>query len=197
MQESLITHPTGGKPENAGKPVSMNLKHYDIENHAHFITFNTHRRLAIIDNKMGAIIIETLRHFIKNGSIFLAGYVIMPNHVHLVMIPGNGIEIGRVVGEIKRISARAIHDMLKSAKRELLNDLNITRNRLPRFTFWQKRCFDYNCRTEEEMWEKVNYCHNNPVTKKLVACPEDWKWSSCRWYKKLSEIALELNLPVA
>lgn len=195
--ERLVTHPTGGRYDKARKLLYMQLKHFDLEGQAHFVTFRTHKGLPMIDDAISAIIIDTLRQFIRDMSMVLAGYVIMPNHVHLVLIPSAGVEIGNLVGNIKRVSARAIHEFLKSERKELLDYLSVIRNRLPKFAFWQRRCFDFNCRTEKDMWDKVNYCHNNPVTKKLVDSPEKWNWSSCRWYKGQPDIALELNLPEA
>jgi putative transposase len=177
--------------------ITMSPKQFDIEGHAHFVTFCTHKKLPVINDEINAIITNTLYEFIKNGNVILIGYVIMPEHLHLVLIPGSGIETGRLIGNIKRVSAKAIHELMKTKQHDLLREFYITRNRLPRFAFWQRRCFDFTCRTEKDVWEKINYCHNNPVVRKLVGNPEDWKWSSCRWYMGLPDIALEMNLPEA
>ena len=44
--------------------------------------------------------------------------------------------------------------------------------------FWDKRCYDHNCRSPQTVVEKIRYCHNNPVTRGLVSDPAEWKWSS-------------------
>jgi putative transposase len=44
--------------------------------------------------------------------------------------------------------------------------------------FWQKRCYDHNCRTNETVLENIKYCHKNPVTRGLVKDPGDWQWSA-------------------
>lgn len=50
--------------------------------------------------------------------------------------------------------------------------------------------YDRNPRCDDELWEKVEYCHNNPVTRGLVARPTDYPWSSAMWYAGLREDAL-------
>jgi hypothetical protein len=49
--------------------------------------------------------------------------------------------------------------------------------------FWQSGGgFDRNVGDEDIMWKKICYIHQNPVERGLVKKPEDWKWSSARWY---------------
>jgi putative transposase len=48
--------------------------------------------------------------------------------------------------------------------------------------FWQARFYDFNVWTEHKRIEKLRYIHRNPVERGLVASPEQWRWSSFRWY---------------
>ena len=48
--------------------------------------------------------------------------------------------------------------------------------------FWQARFYDFNVWTERKRIEKLRYIHRNPVKRGLVASPEQWRWSSFRWY---------------
>jgi len=48
--------------------------------------------------------------------------------------------------------------------------------------FWQRRFYDFVVWTEQKRVEKLNYMHQNPVKRGLVAKPEDWEWSSVRHY---------------
>jgi len=48
--------------------------------------------------------------------------------------------------------------------------------------FWQPRYYDFNVWSERKRVEKLRYLHRNPVTRGLVAAPEDWAWSSFRHY---------------
>jgi len=86
------------------------------------------------------------------------GYVVMPEHVHLLLSePQRGLV------------ADAMHYLkLSFAKR------------LRAGVFWQKRYYDRNVRDEREFVEKLRYIHRNPVRQGLCARPEDWEWSSFR-----------------
>jgi hypothetical protein len=60
------------------------------------------------------------------------------------------------------------------------NEMFAVRSR-PRF-FWQRRFYDFNVWTEKKRVGKIRYIHRNPVTRGLVKRPEDWPWSSYRFY---------------
>jgi putative transposase len=46
--------------------------------------------------------------------------------------------------------------------------------------FWQSRFYDFNLWGQQKEVEKLKYTHRNPVVRGLVACPENWRWSSYR-----------------
>jgi putative transposase len=120
----------------------------------------------------------------------------MPEHVHLVMIPAVKMKMGHVIGEIKRLSSKRIHEFLLHGDNNLLPKLTVKRNGVYRFAFWQRRCYDHNIRSEESLSEKVNYCHYNPVKRGLVKDPETWEWSSYRWYQGRKDVKLEMDVMV-
>ena len=102
------------------------------------------------------------------------GYVVMPEHVHLL------------VGEPdKRGLARAIQSLKQSVARKLA-----LRAADP---FWQARYYDFKVWSERKFVEKLRYIHRNPLTRGLVTQPEDWRWSSFRHYAigKLTPIEIE------
>ena len=47
---------------------------------------------------------------------------------------------------------------------------------------WQRRFYPYSVYSEKKRLEKLNYVHNNPVKRGLVSSPEEWPWSSFRFY---------------
>ena len=47
---------------------------------------------------------------------------------------------------------------------------------------WQRRFYDFNVFTWKKQVERIHYMHNSPVKRGLVAEPEDWRWSSYRFY---------------
>ena len=117
----------------------------------------------------------------------------MPEHVHLVLIPSLNNSVGTILGEIKETSSGRIHLLLEKANSPLISRLTKIRNRLPRFVFWQAGCYDHTCRSEEAMWEKINYCHNNPVRRGFVKSPLDWPWSSYRYYHGYDGYKLKMD----
>ena len=59
--------------------------------------------------------------------------------------------------------------------------------------FWQARFYDFNVWTEKKRIEKLRYIHRNPVTRGLVSSPEQWRWSSFRWYLRREAGPVKLN----
>jgi putative transposase len=93
----------------------------------------------------------------------VAGYVLMPEHVHLL------------VDEPGRASLSVALQVLKQRTSRTLKPSDESQ-------FWQRRYYDFNVRNEEKRIEKLRYMHRNPVVRGLVAKPEGWSWSSFRHY---------------
>jgi putative transposase len=91
----------------------------------------------------------------------VAGYVVMPEHVHLL------------VNEPKRA-------LLSRAVQALKLSVTMRSRQRP---FWQAHYYDFNVSTHAKLVEKLRYIHRNPVRRGLVAKPEDWQWSSFRHYQ--------------
>ncbi len=136
------------------------------------------------------IFLRTLDWIRRHYAVRLFGYVIMPEHVHLVLHPPDSLKLGSVIGELKSKSAsKIISDRLIS----LPENCTIRKNGRERQAFWQPRCYDHNCRTRDTVVEKINYCHNNPVTRGLAGEPGKWRWSSYNWYAGVSDVPLEMD----
>jgi putative transposase len=169
-----------GLNEKVGK--LPKLKHYDNLGTARFVTFSCCRRGKYLNNNTAR---ELLIHHIKKArfkhNFKLLGYVIMPEHVHLVMFPPEGMRLGLVIREIKSKMAR---EYFASTMRDVKG----------KSVFWQKRCYDHNCRSVETVREKIIYCHKNPVLRGLVNAIEDWKWSSYNWYMGKRDVPIEMDV---
>jgi putative transposase len=166
------------------------LRHYDHLGTARFVTFSCFQRLRLLSDSIARqAVLDELSRLRTNHDIRVLGYVVMPEHVHLVVLPPDDVNLGPLIGALKARSARVILDLIRSCPR---------RQRLPvrpggTPAVWQRRCYDHNCRTPEDVVEKVKYCHDNPVKRGLAAKPEDWPWSSCRWYLGQREAVLEID----
>ena len=159
------------------------LKHYDNTGTARFITFNCYRNEpSLKDIRAKNILLTCLKNARDKHKFLILGYVIMPEHVHLVIHPPDGTQIGRVIGEIKSLSAREWFRTTAGKSEKTIR------------VFWQRRCYDHNCRTRESVREKIEYCHNNPVRRGLVEQPENWPWSSYNWYEGKEDVPLKMDI---
>jgi len=173
----------------------MKLKHFDHDGRARFITFCTHRKLPLLTNNVfRKAVIDVIDKVRTETGFKLLGYVIMPDHVHLVIVPEIETEAGQIIGEIKMRSAMAIHDLITARGKEPDDKFMVRRNGKIKFVFWQRRCYDHNCRSDHAVRRAIEYCHNNPVRKGLVSGPERWVWSSYNWYQGDPDAVLEIDV---
>jgi REP-associated tyrosine transposase len=107
----------------------------------------------------------------------LIGYVLMPEHVHLLVSePKKGIA-SKVVQAWKQRVSRAMRGKRRRSSPVQLslkfpNELGALRR------FGQKRFYDFNVWSETKLREKLEYMHANPVQRQLVEHPREWPWSS-------------------
>ena len=111
----------------------------------------------------------------------LFGFVIMPEHVHLLISEPNISDPSMVMKVLKQRLSRALR---KKKRRTAIGQMQLWEEpalkRHPRF--WQPWYYDFNVCSERKRNEKMNYMHFNPVRRGLVESPNDWKWSSYRFY---------------
>ncbi len=158
------------------------LRHFDDEGTARFVTFNCYRNLPALDNcRAKEIVVKYIDNAREKHHFKLLGYVIMPNHVHLVVHPPAEMKLGLVIGEIKsRVARQWFGETMIASSAE-------------KRVFWQRRCYDHNCRTLSSAIEKINYCHANPVNKGLVKEMGEWIWSSYSWYQGERSVPLRVD----
>lgn len=165
-----------------GGPLIPRLRHFDDCGAARIVTFKCYRNLPLLSNLSAMNILSSELAIARTKHAFkLLGYVFMPEHVHLVMHPPDGMKLGLVIREIKSRTAIKYFRRFPTARRT------------DRHVFWLPRCYDHNCRNEEVVREKVRYCHDNPVRRGLVAKPGDWLWSSHNWYQGMRPVPLEMD----
>ncbi len=117
----------------------------------------------------------------RQGKFDLWAYVIMPEHVHLVLLPHQGVKISEILTTVKQsVSKRAILWLRENAPGFLSRLADVQPNGKQSYRFWQRGGgYDRNLRSIGDIFEKVAYTHNNPVRRGLVATAEAWPWSSC------------------
>jgi putative transposase len=152
------------------------LKRYQQTRQLHFITFSCYHRAPLLGTEQARhTFVSTLERVRQWYGFYVVGYVVMPEHVHLLMSePGRG----------------TLALALQMAKQIVSRKLGAPSRKEP---FWQPRYYDFNVWSQRKRVEKLRYLHRNPVKRGLVASPEDWVWSSFRHYVTGEEGAVEIE----
>lgn len=111
--------------------------------------------------KIADLVAGALRHF-HGQQYLLDDWVVMPNHVHVILWPMPNFTLSEI---------------LKGRKRHTARQANLILGRTGE-TFWQRESYDHWIRNDEEKSRIRRYIRMNPVNARLCKAPEDWKWSS-------------------
>ena len=148
--------------------------------HLHFITCSCYRRLPLLSSARSRDrFLSILEQTRERYGFVVVGYVVMPEHIHLLLTEPKIGTPSTVMQVLKQRTARAL---LPKSKRRNRSQLNLFGEGTQRRAFWQARFYDFNVWTTEKRVEKLKYMHRNPVKRGLVASPEQWPWSSYRFY---------------
>src|SRR5271157_498251 len=160
------------------------LKRFYGRGHLHFVTFSCYRRLPLLKTvRARQLFVRELGRVREEYGFLLVGYVVMPEHVHLLIsepkksTPSTVLQMlkQRVSQKMRRKSRNVCQKQLRLAFPEPLAGLR---------AFWQARFYDFNVYKNAKKREKLEYMHSNPVTRRLVEHAKDWPWSSWAFYTK-------------
>jgi len=161
------------------------IRHYG-RGHLHFITFTCYRRLPLLRSiRARNAFVQILGETRDRSGFSLVGYVVMPEHIHLLISEPAKSTPSTVIQVLKqRVSRRLRRKKHKSAE-QLSLAFEGGEDSLPRF--WQRRFYDFNVWSLKKRVEKLHYMHMNPLKRKLVGHPKDWPWSSFSFYSNLKQ----------
>ncbi|MDB6017724.1 MAG: Protein of unknown function Protein of unknown function [Pedosphaera sp.] len=111
--------------------------------------------------EVARMVVEALRHF-HEKQYLLDEWVVMPNHVHLLLWP---------------LPNFTLSDILLSHKRHTARQANLILGRTGN-AFWQHESYDHWIRDDQEKSRIRRYIRSNPVAAGLCSVPEEWRWSS-------------------
>jgi len=159
------------------------------QNLPHFITPTVVDWIDIFTRKCYCdIVIECLDYCIKNKGMILYGYVIMSNHMHLVIQSENG-KLSDLIRDFKKFIAKSILEKIQSSpesRREwMLQRFELatqSHQRNKKYQFWQYGNHAEEIYSINFMWSKLHYIHLNPVRAGLVAKASDYIYSSASNY---------------
>jgi len=135
----------------------------------HFVTFSWYQRRPLLGSiRARNLFVKILDEVRAKYEFRILGYVVMPEHVHLLM------------SEPARLTPSQALQILKQRVSRQIRSENLSEQELQRF--WQRRFYDFNVYTLAKMKEKLEYMHANPVNRKLAGSATEWPWSSCSHY---------------
>ncbi len=190
----------------------------------HSLTFSCSQRQPLFNNAARCDLFLTILERVRlRYRLVVLGYVVMPEHVHLLLSEPQRKTLSTAIQALKlgvvrsleyeveravprsRKSGEALRPGAGQARVNPNLDVGgvVPMSRKPGETwgtpisgtpgvgsskkpnrFWQARFYDFNVWTEKKRIEKLRYIHRNPVVGGLVASPEQWRWSSFRWYSR-------------
>jgi putative transposase len=149
--------------------------------YSHFITTSCYGRLPLLGSAQNRdLFLRILEHVRWRYRFVVVGYVVMPEHVHLLISEPERGNPSAVMQAIKQGFARSLLAQLRRTQqphRSALWERPLERGRV-----WQPRFYDFVVFSENKRVEKLRYMHRNPVKRGLVVAPGDWVWSSYRHY---------------
>ena len=181
-------------PMPTAEPIYKRMKRWEVTGDIRFVTFSCERRLPLLANAAIRDVLAAALTTAKARFKFeLFAWVVMPEHVHLLLRPRDEMPLDRILNYIKKSVAQRVIARWKELDARILRTI-ARPDGSPRF--WQKGGgFDRNVRDEPELMKEIGYIHRNPVKRGLVERAEQWKWSSARWWLGQREGQVECDLP--
>jgi len=138
------------------------LQRYQEDGDLHFITFSCYQRQPFLADPDARHTFERALERVRQWyGLLVWGYVVMPEHVHLLV---SEPERGRLATALQMLKQIVSHELGDGTP------------------FWHVRYYDFNVWSDKKRIEKLRYIHRNPVRRGLVTKPEDWAWSSFLHY---------------
>ena len=143
------------------------LPRVDLAGHTYYLTCCLHRRRPLFKHgRFAEALIALYAEARDRGDIALHGYIVMPDHYHVLLTLRGGSSISNVVRRVHSVLSRRIRKELG------IND-----------RVWQRRFYDHLIRDERDWREKLTYMHGNPVRAGLVENATSYDWSSSGYWE--------------
>lgn len=162
---------------------------FDNPGHARYLTFGCFRRKHLFARPgLAKLFLQHLDRWRHEHAITLLAYVIMANHVHLLLHTEQP-NLGKLLGRLKSRFGREALEQLRHGSPASWNELRAIDHGKEMRRFWQAGGgYDRNVFTNQSIMKAIEYMHNNPVRAGLVRLPEEYAWSSAKhWLLGLDE----------
>jgi len=182
--------------------MGFKYKIYD-QSKAYYLTFTVVGWIDIFSRKIYKdIIIDSLKYCQQNKALNIFAYVIMTNHLHL-LINCDEKNLSDIIRDFKKFTSKKIIATIKTEKESrrewMLNLFSFEATKHSRnknFQFWIQESHPVEIYSNKFITQKVNYIHNNPVKAGIVEKPEEYLYSSARNYADMESMieVVKLNL---
>lgn len=165
--------------------------------HAHELTFTCFRRFRFLGaERCCQSLAEEINKARVEWDFAVWAYVFMPEHLHLLIYPRQPVyDISRMLRAIKEPVAQRAVAYLRQQAPQWLPRIGVRHGKRVRHHFWQEGGgYDRNITEVNTLLFAIDYIHQNPVRRDLVARAEEWKWSSAGWYAGLQPNCLKPDL---
>ena len=167
-------------------PTGYQIKEQDK---LHFVTLQVVEWVDVFSRqKYRDIIIENLTYCQKNKGLELFGWVIMSNHIHL-LIKSKTMELSNILRDFKSYTSKKIIeeiDTCNESRKEwmlkIFKDAAFKHKRNSEYQFWTHENHAEYIYSNKFIEQKLDYIHNNPVRAGIVENPEEYRYSSARDY---------------
>ncbi len=167
--------------------MSRSRYRFGDEHFPHFMTSTVVAWLPVfVTPEFAKVILESWRFLAAQRGIDILAWVMLENHLHWIAV---GPQLSRRVGEFKSFTATSILKLMEAKGTEtLLQELKfykLKHKQDQQHQLWQEGSHPQIIETEEIMWQKIEYIHNNPLRRGYVDDPVHWRYSSARAYAGL------------
>jgi putative transposase len=183
-------------PETGTSYIKKSRIRYNEPGQPRELTFSCYRRYGFLErDRTREWLLEAFDEARKKFAYQVWAWVIMPEHVHVLVYPGDGPEqMSSFLQALKEPVARKAIRYLKDHSSDWLARLTVQEGPRVRHRFWQPGGgYDRNITSIETLRAMIDYIHANPVRRGLAAQAEDWEWSSARWYAGMRPVKLEMD----
>ena len=175
-------------------------KHNIKENKTYFLTMTVVNWVDVFTRKNHCdAIIESLKYCQKEKGLQIFAYCIMSNHIHMLVNTLSPFELKDVIRDFKKFTAKKILLQIQNepeSRREwMLHQFEIAAEKSAKhknYQFWQVGNHAIEIYSQNFIWEKINYIHNNPVKAGYVLESSHWRYSSASNYQE-KESVLEVE----
>lgn len=167
--------------------MSRAFRHYADGEYVYFITWTVVDWFAVFtSHRHFAVITDSLVHARARKGLRIHAYVIMPNHVHLIVSSEPTAALPGIIRDVKRHTSRALTRMLEEERAHLplqrFREAGYNAGRGNEYALWREGYHPVAIHTQRFFRQKLDYLHDNPVRKGYVRRAEDWQYSSAADY---------------